>query len=46
MDRECYGQRSLAAYGPWGRKELDTTEQLTQHSTVNEVCHQLPRLLA
>jgi len=23
------GQRSLAAYSPWGRKELDMTERLT-----------------
>ena len=23
---ESYGQRSLAGYNPWGRKELDTTE--------------------
>ena len=23
------GQRSLAGYSPWGRKELDTTEQLS-----------------
>ena len=23
------GQRSLVAYGPWGHKELDMTEQLT-----------------
>ena len=26
---EAHGQRSLVGYGPWGRKELDTTEQLT-----------------
>ena len=26
---ESHGQRSLAGYGPWGRKELDMTEQLT-----------------
>ena len=25
------GQRSLAGYSPWGRKELDTTEQLSMH---------------
>ena len=25
---ESQGQRSLAGYSPWGRKELDTTEQL------------------
>ena len=27
---ESHGQRSLAGYSPWGRKESDTTEQLTQ----------------
>jgi len=29
-----HGQRSLAGYSPWGRKESDTTEQLSiaQHS--------------
>ena len=26
---EIHGQRSLAGYSPWGRKELDTTERLT-----------------
>ena len=26
---ESYGQRSLAGYSPWNRKESDTTEQLT-----------------
>ena len=25
------GQRSLASYSPWGRKELDTTEQLSTY---------------
>ena len=25
---KSHGQRSLIGYGPWGRKELDTTEQL------------------
>ena len=28
---EPYGQRSLAGYSPWGRKELDRTE-MTKHS--------------
>ena len=29
---KSHGQRSLVVYSPWGRKELDTTEQLsTQH---------------
>ena len=27
-----HGQRSLAGYSPWGRKELDTTEQLSRHA--------------
>ena len=26
---ESHGQRSLAGYSPWGRKESDPTEQLT-----------------
>ena len=26
---ESHGQRSLVGYSPWGRKEWDTTEQLT-----------------
>jgi len=26
---EFYGQRSLVGYTPWGRKESDMTEQLT-----------------
>ena len=26
---KSHGQRSLAGYSPWGRKELDTTEQLS-----------------
>ena len=26
---ESHGQRSLAGYSPWGRKELDMTEWLT-----------------
>ena len=30
------GQRSLAGHSPWGRRELDTTEQLSTH---NSLCH-------
>ena len=26
LSREFHGQRSLAGYSPWGRKELDMTE--------------------
>ena len=28
-----HGQRSLESYSPWGHKELDMTEQLTQHQS-------------
>jgi len=28
---ESHGQRSLVGYGPWGHKELDTTERLHFH---------------
>ena len=28
-----HAQRSLESYSPWGHKELDTTEQLSTHST-------------
>ena len=31
---EFHGQRSLVGYNPWARKELDTTEQLTQQDPV------------
>ena len=33
-----HGQRSLTSYIPWGRKESDTTEQLStaQHSSVGK----------
>ena len=27
-----HGQRSLTGYSPWGRKESDTTEQLSLHT--------------
>ena len=31
---ESHGQRSLVGYSPWGRKQLDTTEQLRTHTHV------------
>ena len=31
LPREFLGQRSLAGYSPWGRKESEMTEQLTPH---------------
>ena len=29
-----HGQRSLTGYSPWGRKESDTTEQLSTHTSI------------
>ena len=31
-----HGQRSLAGCSQWGRKETDTTERLTTHSTIQK----------
>ena len=31
------GQGGLAYYSPWGRKELDTTEQLNNNKLLNRV---------
>ena len=31
---KCHGERSLAGYSPWGRKESDTTERLSTHTPV------------
>ena len=33
LPAEFHEQRSLMGYSPWGRKELDTTEQLTLYHT-------------
>ena len=33
---KSYGQRSLTGCGPWGCKELDTTEQLSTMITYSE----------
>ena len=37
MPGEFHGQRSLAGYSPWGRKESDTTEQLTHMHTHSQL---------
>ena len=34
---ECHGQRSLAGYSPWGRKEPDTLKQLSISSSSSSV---------
>ena len=31
---KSHGQRSLAGYSPWGRKEMDTTERLNHYGRV------------
>ena len=31
LSGEFHGQRSLAGYSPWGRRESDTTERLSLH---------------
>ena len=31
---KSHGQRTLAGYSPWGCKESDTTEQLTEHNNM------------
>ena len=36
---ECHQQKSLAGYSPWGRKELDTTEQLSTQEIEEEPGH-------
>ena len=33
LARKSHGQRSLAGYSPWGRKELDMTEWLSTHTS-------------
>ena len=35
---ESHGQRTLAGYSPWDRKEWDTTEQLTLLTSPEEPC--------
>ena len=32
LPEKCHGQKSLAGYSPWGRKESDTTQQLNSNS--------------
>ena len=35
---KSHGQRRLAGYSPWGRKQLDVTEQLTV-LMINDIEH-------
>ena len=34
---EFHGEKSLVGYSPWGHKELDTTEQLTNQHGGNPI---------
>ena len=34
---ESQGRRSLAGYGPWGRKESDTTEHTLAHTGITDL---------
>ena len=38
---EFQGQRSLACYSQWCRKESDTTEQLSTHQCIPSIIHSL-----
>jgi len=52
LPEESRGQRSLAGYSPWGRKESDTTEQLSAcarvctraHTHTHKLVIQVPKL--
>ena len=35
LSGKCHGRRSLVGCSPWGRKELDTTEQLHFHFSLS-----------
>ena len=39
---KCHGQMSLAGYSPWGRKELDVTENVQTHTVKEENKSQIP----
>ena len=39
MSEKSHGQRSLAGYSPWGRKESDKTEQLNTHTHTHTHTH-------
>ena len=37
LENPSHGQRSLVGYGPWGRKESDTTDWLSRHTFIYEI---------
>ena len=46
LPREFCGQRSLAGYSPWGHRESDMTERLTQVSKSFAISHALDCLFS
>jgi len=36
LGKSC-GQRDMAGYSPWGRKELDMTERVNNNNILNKV---------
>ena len=42
---KSHGQRSLAGYSPWGRKELDMTDLLTLTTAVVQFCYKIPAMM-
>ena len=36
---KSHGQMSLVGYSPWGHKESDMTEQLTEHNEFTYILH-------
>ena len=41
---KCHGQRSLAGYGPWGCRKLDTTEARTSHTHTHTLVRTLSQI--
>ena len=41
LTRELHGQGGLAGYSPWGPKELDMTEQLTETHLHTCICTEI-----
>ena len=38
---KSHGQRSLAGYSPWGRKESDTTERVNTHTHTHTLVNKM-----
>ena len=42
---KSHGQRSLVGYSPWGHKESDTTERLSNQTQSRSSFHPIPQSL-